>query len=96
MNRAQYNLVLHYTRLKRLVSDKHSSLLVTFLSYVKIVLGIHLLFLYSQLFIFFLTYEWAQYNLVLHYTTLEKLACDKQSSLLGPFVILKEYEVLLI
>jgi hypothetical protein len=36
----------------------------------------------------------AQYAGVLHYTILERLARDKHSSLLGPFVSMEENEVL--
>jgi len=42
--------------------------------------------MYSRHLILFLTYEWAQYARVLHYTRLEKLAEDKHYSLLGPFM----------
>jgi hypothetical protein len=37
--------------------------------------------MYSQDFIFFATYEWAQLGCVLHYTRLESLSWDKHSSL---------------
>ncbi len=49
---------------------------------------------YSQHFIFFITYEWAQHVEVLHYTRLRKLARDIHSSLLDPFEGHKEKEVL--
>ncbi len=42
--------------------------------------------LYSQHFIFLVTYKWAQYARVLHYIKLERVAMDKHSSLLDPFV----------
>jgi hypothetical protein len=51
---------------------------------------------YSQHFISFATYKWVQLARELHYATLEKLARDKHSSLLCPFVSCKENEVLLI
>ncbi len=41
---------------------------------------------FSHHFIFFTTYEWAQQARVLHNTLLERLANNKNSSLLGPFV----------
>jgi hypothetical protein len=47
---------------------------------------------YSQHFIFFVTYEWAEQARVLYCTKLEGLARDKHSSKLGPFV---GYEALL-
>ncbi len=50
--------------------------------------------IYSQDFIFFETYEWAQLSSVLHYTRLEKLARNKHSSLLGSFINYEENEVL--
>ncbi len=43
---------------------------------------------------FFVTYEWAQWARILHYATLERLARNKQSSLLSPFVSYEENEVL--
>ncbi len=39
-------------------------------------------------------YDWAQWARVLHYTTLEMLSRDKQSSLLYPFFSYEENEVL--
>jgi hypothetical protein len=72
-------LVLLYIRLERLAMDKDSSLLGPFVSYREnYVLWIQLLGLYLQHFIFFLTYEWAEY------TRLERLARDKNPNLLGP------------
>jgi hypothetical protein len=44
---------------------------------------------YSQHLIFFASYTWAN-NLVLHYTGLERLARDKHSSFLSPFVSYEE------
>ncbi len=41
---------------------------------------------YSQHFIFFVTYESSQYVRVLHYITLERVASNKYSILLGQFV----------
>ncbi len=49
---------------------------------------------YSQHFIFFVTCEWVQQARVLQYTRLERLARDKHSSLLGPFVSYEENGVL--
>ncbi len=49
---------------------------------------------YSQHFIFFVTFEWAQSDRVLHGIWLWKLACDKHSSLLGKFVSYEENKVL--
>ncbi len=49
---------------------------------------------YSQHLIFFITYECAQLARVLDYATSERLANDKHSSLLGPFVNYEENEVL--
>jgi hypothetical protein len=49
---------------------------------------------YSQHFIFFVTYEWAQQARVFHYIKLERLAKDEHSSLLCPFVSYKENKVL--
>ncbi len=45
---------------------------------------IPLLGLYSQNFTIYITYKWVQQDKVLHYTRLESLASNKQSSLLGP------------
>jgi len=50
--------------------------------------------LYSQNFIFFATYEWAQWASVLHYTRLIMLAGDKYSSLLGPIICYEENDLL--
>jgi hypothetical protein len=49
---------------------------------------------YSQPFIFFLTYERNQKDRALDYTRSERLASDKHSSLLGPFVTYEENKVL--
>ncbi len=58
MNMPNKSSVLHYTRLERLASDKHSSLSGSLVSYDKNeVLWILTLGLYSQYFIFFITYE---------------------------------------
>jgi hypothetical protein len=92
---AQWAWVLHCTRLERLAMDKQSSLLVPLVSYKEYkVLWIRHQWLYSQHFIFSVTYEFAQWAWVLHWTRLERLAMDKQSSLLGPLVSYKEYKVL--
>jgi hypothetical protein len=45
---------------------------------------------YSQQFIVFVTYEWPPKARALHNTRLERLARDKKSSLLGPFVSYEE------
>ncbi len=47
--------------------------------------------LYLQHFILFVTQEWAR---LLHYTMLERLATEKHSGLLGPFLSYEENEVL--
>jgi hypothetical protein len=49
---------------------------------------------YSQHYIFFVTYKWTQEARALHLARLEKLGCEEQSSLLGPFTGYKEIEVL--
>ncbi len=49
---------------------------------------------YSQNLPFFLTYKWALYSGVSHYTRLEKLARDEHTSLVYPFVSYVENEVL--
>jgi hypothetical protein len=49
---------------------------------------------YSQNFIFFVAYKWAQYASVLHYTRVERLASLKYSSLWGPFISYEENEFL--
>jgi hypothetical protein len=49
---------------------------------------------YSQHFTILVTYKWVQFAKVLHYNRMEKLARDKHSSLLGPFVSYKEVKVL--
>ncbi len=41
---------------------------------------------YSQHFILFVNYKWAQQARMLHYNTLEMLATDKNASLLVPFI----------
>jgi hypothetical protein len=45
---------------------------------------------HSQHFICFVTYEWIKEARVLQYTTLERLAREKRSSLFGPFVRYRE------
>jgi hypothetical protein len=50
--------------------------------------------LYSQHFIFTVTYEWAKETRMIHYIWLEGVAKDKDSSLLGPLVSYEENEVL--
>ncbi len=49
---------------------------------------------YLQHFIFFVAYEWAQQARVLDYTRLERLACDKNSSLLGKLISYEQNYVL--
>jgi hypothetical protein len=49
--------------------------------------------LYSQFFIFFLTYECVQWVRVWHYSMLEGLECEKYPSLLGPFVGRRKWRV---
>jgi hypothetical protein len=71
-------LVLHYTRLEKVVRDKQSSLLIPFVSYGESkALRIR-----------------PKNVLVLHYTRLERVVRDKQSSLLDPFVTYGENKVL--
>jgi len=53
-----------------------------------------LLGLYSQHFIFFVTFYWAQKARVVYYTRLERLVRDKHSSLVGPLISFKRNEVL--
>ncbi len=50
------------------------------------------LWLYSQDFIFFITYKEAQYVGVLRYSKLERLADGKHPSLLGSFICFISYE----
>ncbi len=50
--------------------------------------------MFSQHFILFATHKWAQYDRVLNYSRLGRLASVKHSSLLGPFVSCEENEVL--
>ncbi len=45
-------------------------------------------------FIFFVTYIRAQYARILHYSKLERLVSDKNSSLLRPFISYEENELL--
>ncbi len=45
---------------------------------------------YSQHFVFFVTNHWTQKARVLHYTSLERLARDKHSNLLNPFISYEE------
>jgi hypothetical protein len=45
---------------------------------------------YLQQFIFFVTYKLAKFGRVLNYTVKERLAKDKHTNLLGPFVSYKE------
>jgi len=50
--------------------------------------------LYTQRVTFFVTYEWAQYARVLHYTRLEELVRNKHSSLWVPFISYEENSVM--
>ncbi len=87
--------MLHYLRLERLATDKYTTLLDPFVSYEENeVLWIWPQGLYSQPFILFLTYEWDQKARVLHYIKVERLATDKYTTLLDPFISYKENEVL--
>jgi hypothetical protein len=84
---AQQARVLVHTRLERLACDKNSSLLGKFMSYKENeVLWMWILETYSQHFIFFVAYKWAQQARVYNYTRLERLSSDKNSSLLGQFM----------
>jgi hypothetical protein len=76
-------LVLHYTRLKRHASDKHSSLLGPFVSELWKMKHFEYRNHNSS---FFSSLTNGSHKLVLHYTRLERIASDKHSSLLGPFV----------
>ncbi len=88
-------LVLHYNRVEMLVRNKHSSLLDLFVSYTKNdVLWIRTVSFCTQHFIFFVSYEWVQLAWTLNYARLERLARNKQFSLLGTFVSYKINEVL--
>ncbi len=49
---------------------------------------------YSQHFNLYVTYEWAQQARKLHYTRLERVARDRYSRFLGPFVSYEEKNVL--
>jgi hypothetical protein len=92
---AQQDRVLHYSRLEILGKDTHPNLLDPFTSYAKNeVLWNALLGLYSQHFLFFVTYELAQQERVLHYSRMEILGKDKHPSLLDPFASYAKNEVL--
>ncbi len=77
-------LVLQQAGMERLAKNKHSSLLVPFVSFKE----------YEVFEFFFAAYRWAQKVRVLHRTSMERLARNKHSSLLTPFVNYKEYEML--
>ncbi len=88
-------IMLHYTRLKRLVRDKHSSLLGPFITYEENkFLQIRTQGQFSEHFFFSVSYKWAQKTTVLHYTRLKRLVRDKHSSLLGPFITYEENKFL--
>jgi hypothetical protein len=92
---AQKATAVHNIRLEKLYCDKLSSLLEEFVSYKENeVLWIWPLWPYTQHFISFVTYQWAQKATVVHYIRLENLYCDKNSSLLEEFVSYKENEVM--
>ncbi len=91
----QWPRVLHYSRQEKITRDKSSSLLCTILSYEENeVLWIRPHGSISQNFIFFITYVWAKWARVLHYSRLEKLIRDKHSMLLNPIISYEENEVL--
>jgi hypothetical protein len=88
---AQQARMLDYTWLEKLARDKHYSFLGLFISCNENgILCIWDLGTYSQHFIFFVTYDWAQQARMLDYTWLEKLARDEHSSFLGPFISFEE------
>ncbi len=92
---AQQARVLQYTWPERLVTEKHTKLLGPFISNKEnSVLRIWLLGLYLHHLIFFVTYEWAQQARVLQYTWPERVASEKHTKLLGPFISYKENRVL--
>ncbi len=73
------------------LTDKHYSLLVPFVGYAENeVLRNWALVLYSQHFIFIVTYECAQMIRTLHNTRLDRLERDKHSNLFGPFESYKD------
>ncbi len=87
--------VLHYARLERLARDKHSTLLGPLISFEEIkVSWVWPLGLYSQCFIFYLTYELSQKARVLHYARLKRPARTKQFTLLEPLISYKTIEEL--
>jgi hypothetical protein len=51
---------------------------------------VRLLGLYSQHFIFFITYEWAQYVRVSHYTRLEKLVRENTLAYFAQLSVMKK------
>ncbi len=79
------------------IVTKHFNLLGPFVRYkVNDILQIRTLGLYSQYFIFFIAWEWAQQAKVLHFTSLlERSASHKRSNFLDPFISYEENEVLL-
>jgi hypothetical protein len=81
-----------HTGPEKIASDKHSSILGSLISYEENkVLILQPLGSYSQNFIFFITYKWAQLAREFLYTRLEMLPND---CLLGPFVSYRENEML--
>jgi hypothetical protein len=79
--------VLQYTKLEVVTRDKHSSLSDPIVSNEEIkVLWQQLMCLFSQHIIFYVTYEWDQYDRVFDYIRLEVLIRDKHSSLSDPIV----------
>ncbi len=92
---AQKAWVLNNNRLEKLATNKHARFLGPFVSFGENeVLWIRDQGPYSQHFIFFATYKWAQKAWVLNNTRLEKLASNKHSSLLGQFLSFGENEAL--
>jgi hypothetical protein len=49
---------------------------------------------YSEHIVFFVTYKWTLQAKSLHFSRLDRLAMDKRSGLLGPFVHYEENKVL--
>jgi hypothetical protein len=51
------------------------------------------MWLHSKPLIFYANYDWVQLHRVLYYISLERLAGEKHSSLLGPFISNEEHKV---
>ncbi len=82
--------------LKGLQWNKHSSLLGPFISYKKWSVVIIQPGLFSQHFIFFVTYKWPNKLECCITLALKGLKWDKHSSLLGPFISYKKWRVVII